>query len=436
MKWSAHLYLTSSNDGLMKRLDPTKEDLAFLETLKKIIRTRTKDVFEEAKEVIKMLSKRPHGSNNLLFVENAVRETFLRYLDQEDIQQLAKLLINMSDDAREAFLSTEPRFWVQGSYNYKTLNKPYHLPPQQMDIDDGTYMPMEMFKEQPLVGHRLLLLLVDASLASLEKENIGWKASKMLNCGRITLKDRDVHIDVPMYAIPKEQFVAREIAEARMTMDSMDAITANESYLSKSAKVRLEEDCVYLAVRGNDKWIKSDPETVARWFRKAVDRHKEPMRQICRYLKAWRDVQWEHPDLSSITLMKCVVDTFDKIKMPNSLDHGELLLAVTERLSAQLTEGVESPDASDDGRLLFPKKNMDKATSQKIISRAEELHSTLRSALKDSPTKKQTLQLLNVLFGDGVVNEEIIKPWASMPAYQQPRQPQPKSQMKDSMTSG
>ncbi|MCV4567196.1 hypothetical protein OFB72_32055, partial [Escherichia coli] len=69
-------------------------------------------------------------------------------------------------------------------------------------------------------------------------------------------------------------------------MDSMDAITANESYRSKSAKVQLEEDCVYLAVRGNDKWIKSDPETVARWFRKAVSRHKEPMRQICRYLKA------------------------------------------------------------------------------------------------------------------------------------------------------
>jgi len=433
MKWSAHLYLSSSNDGLMKRLEPSREDVAFLEKLKTIIRTRTKDVFEEAKEVIKMLIKTPHTAISMLFVENAVRETFLRYLDHEDIQQVAKLLFNMSDDAREAFLSTEPRFWVQGSYNYKTLNKPYHLPPQQMDIDDGTYMPMEMFKEQPLVGHRLLLLLVDASLASLAKENVGWKATKLPSCGRIIIKEKDVHVDVPMYAIPKEQFVAREVAATRMTMDS---ITANERYLSKSAKVQLEEDCVYLAVRGNDKWIKSDPETVASWFKRAVARHKEPMRQICRYLKAWRDVQWEDPNLSSITLMKCVVDTFDDIKMPNSLDHSELLLAVTERLPAQLTEGVESPDTSDDGRLLFPKENMDKAVIQQIISKADELYSTLYAALKDSPTKKQTLQLLNELFGDGVLNEEIIKPWASMPAYQQPRQPQPKNQMKDSMTSG
>jgi hypothetical protein len=105
-------------------------------------------------------------------------------------------------------------------------------------------------------------------------------------------------------------------------------------------------------------------------------------------------------------------------------------------LPAQLTDGVKSPDTSDDGRLLFPKANMDKAAIDKIISKAEELHSTLNTALKNSPTKKQTLQLLNELFGDGVLNEEIIKPWASMPAYQQPRQPQPQNQMKDSMTSG
>lgn len=433
MKWSAHLYLTGSNDGLMKRLEPTKTDIEFLEELKKKIRNRIKNVFAEAKDVINTMNSIFHNSTNMMLVETAVKKTFLRYLDEEDIQQVARLMLNMGDDARRAFLNTEPWFWVQGSYNYKTLNKPYHLPPQQMDIDDGTYMPMDMFREQPLVGHRLLLLLVDASLASLAEENAGWKASKKPNCGRIIIENRNVHVDVPMYAIPKEQFEIRKAAATRIAMDS---ITANESYLSKSASVKLDEDCVYLAVRGNDKWIKSDPETVATWFRNAVKRHKEPMRQICRYLKAWRDVQWEHPDLSSIALMKCVVDTFDNFKMPNSLDHSELLLAVTERLPSQLIEGVKSPDTSDDGRLLFPKPNFDKTAIQKIISRAEELHSTLHTALKDSPTKNQTLQLLNKLFGDGVFNEEIIKPWASMPAYQQPRQPQPQSQMKESMTSG
>ncbi|MGG7670747.1 CBASS cGAMP synthase [Yersinia sp. J1] len=434
MKWSAHLYLTDTNDGLMKRLEPTKSDKDFLEKLKETIRTRTKDVFEEAKQVIKTLaltSSTHSSSNNVLFAESAVKNSLLRYLDEEDIKQVAKFLLNMSDDERKAFQSTAPRFWVQGSYKYKTLNKPYHQPPQQMDIDDGTYMPMEMFKEEPLVGHKLLILLVDASLASLAAEKTGWEALKLPNCGRIAIKNRNIHVDVPMYAIPKEQFLAREVAKSF----SMDSIVGNERLITESARVELDEDCVYLAVRGKDKWIKSDPETVARWFRNAVTRHGEPMRQVCRYLKAWRDVQWECPDLSSIALMKCVVDIFDSTPMPSTKDFGELLLAVTEQLSSKLKEGVESPDESDDGRLLFPKPKMDETVAQGIISKADDLHFTFKLALNAS-TKSQTLKFLNELFGDSVVDEDIIKPWASMPAYQQPRQPQRQNQMKDSLTSG
>ncbi|MBL0539609.1 cyclic GMP-AMP synthase DncV-like nucleotidyltransferase [Aeromonas caviae] len=140
MKWSAHLYLTNTNDGLMKRLEPTSTDKASLEKLKDTIRIRTKGVFTEAKDVVKMLASRSRSSTNIQLVESAIRKTNLRYLDNADVQRVVKLLLDMSDDARGAFLNTEPRFWVQGSYKYKTLNKPYHKPPQQMDIDDGTYM--------------------------------------------------------------------------------------------------------------------------------------------------------------------------------------------------------------------------------------------------------------------------------------------------------
>lgn len=432
MKWSAHLYLTNTNDGLMKRLEPTSTDKASLEKLKDTIRIRTKGVFTEAKDVVKMLASRSRSSTNIQLVESAVRKTNLRYLDNADVQRVVKLLLDMSDDARGAFLNTEPRFWVQGSYKYKTLNKPYHKPPQQMDIDDGTYMPMDMFKEQPLVGHELLLLLVDASLASLAEENYNWKALKKPTCGRIVIEDRNVHVDVPMYAIPRDQFETREVAlNSVAVMDSL-----NESVLSKSASRKLDENCVYLAVRGKDKWIKSDPEIVARWFRSAVARHGDPMRQVCRYLKAWRDVQWKSPELSSIALMKCVVDTFDNTPMPDTKDHGELLLKVTEQLATKLRDGVESPDASDEGRLLFPKEKMDDNTVQSIISKAETLHEELNRALNRLSTKNEVLKTLNGLFGDSVVNEELIKPWVAIPAYQQQRQPQRQSQMTDSMTSG
>ncbi|WP_327211829.1 MULTISPECIES: cyclic GMP-AMP synthase DncV-like nucleotidyltransferase [Pseudomonas syringae group] len=31
----------------------------------------------------------------------------------------------------------KPRFFTQGSWAYKTLNSPAHMPPQQSDVDDG-----------------------------------------------------------------------------------------------------------------------------------------------------------------------------------------------------------------------------------------------------------------------------------------------------------
>ncbi|WP_319784043.1 CBASS cGAMP synthase [Oceanisphaera sp. IT1-181] len=431
MKWSAHLYLTNTNDGLMKRLEPTRTDNSSLEKFKTMIRMRTKAVFTEAQEIVKTLSSSSRSSMSIQFVESEVRKTRLSYLDSEDVQRIVTLLFDMSDDARRAFLDTEPRFWVQGSYKYKTLNKPYHTPPQQMDIDDGTYMPMEMFKEQPLVGHELLLLLVDASLASLAGENSGWKALKKPTCGRIVIEEMNLHVDVPMYAIPKEKFLTREVAKS-LTMDSVVGI---ESIFTESAKQELDDDSVYLAVRGNDKWMKSDPETVAHWFKLAVKRHKEPMRQICRYLKAWRDVQWKSPELSSIALMKCVVDIFDNTAMPDTEDHGEFLLTVTEQLATKLKEGIASPDTSDQGRLLFPKENMDKDTVQNIIATADNLHKDFDRALKRASTKSEVLKILNGLFGDSVVSEDLIKPWVSMPAYQKPRQLQREIQMNDSMTS-
>lgn len=134
--------------------------------------------------------------------------------------------------------------------------------------------------------------------------------------------------------------------------------------------------------------------------------------------------------------MKCVVDTFDNTPMPDTKDHGELLLKVTEQLATKLRDGVESPDASDEGRLLFPKEKMDDNTVQSIISKAETLHEELNRALNRLSTKNEVLKTLNGLFGDSVVNEELIKPWVAIPAYQQQRQPQRQSQMTDSMTSG
>jgi len=42
----------------------------------------------------------------------------------------------------------EPRFYIQGSRAYKTLNSPCITPPQQSDIDDGVYLPLSVMREK------------------------------------------------------------------------------------------------------------------------------------------------------------------------------------------------------------------------------------------------------------------------------------------------
>jgi hypothetical protein len=38
--------------------------------------------------------------------------------------------------------TVRPRFFTQGCFAYRTINDPAWTPPQQMDLDDGTYLPM------------------------------------------------------------------------------------------------------------------------------------------------------------------------------------------------------------------------------------------------------------------------------------------------------
>jgi hypothetical protein len=47
----------------------------------------------------------------------------------------------------ELGVTVQPKFFMQGSYAYRTINNPAWTPPQQMDLDDGTYLPIRSFKE-------------------------------------------------------------------------------------------------------------------------------------------------------------------------------------------------------------------------------------------------------------------------------------------------
>ncbi|EAA3682473.1 hypothetical protein DOA99_20715 [Salmonella enterica subsp. houtenae] len=169
MRWDFNNYYSNNVDGLISKLKLGKTETTKLKELRQIVRERTRDVFKEARAVA--IDVRRY-TLTLEGVRLKLEQTNVRYLSAADQAEVARLIFEMDDEARDDFIKLQPRFWTQGSFQYNTLNRPFH-PGQEMDIDDGTYMPMTVFESEPRIGHTLLLLLVDTSLKSLEAENDG-----------------------------------------------------------------------------------------------------------------------------------------------------------------------------------------------------------------------------------------------------------------------
>lgn len=401
MTWNFHRYYADSTDGLISKLKLADDQTKMLKGLRARVRTRTKEVFEEAKELAK-------ASSITLSLESLTAQfanTRLKHLDEKAQAEVAQLIKNMDEETRNAFLSLTPRFWTQGSFQYNTLNRPYFTPPQEMDIDDGTYLPMAFFEDKPAIGHRLLLLLVDSSLKSLVSENIGWEFEAKHTCARLKIPEMNTHIDVPMYAIPVDQFQLKEAALTKATsFEAMDsAYVGVESFAYNRADYELDEDCVNLAVReGEQKWIKSDPKIVEDWFNDSCRRIGPHLRKICRFIKSWRDAQWENGGgPSSISLMAATVNILDQIQHDKN-DLGATMKIVSYHLPDEFNAGVESPDHTDE-KPLFPPLYEHSSHEQKIMKKLRELNKIIDQA-EFSLTKELALSFINQAFGRRVIN--------------------------------
>ncbi|MBP4064403.1 CBASS cGAMP synthase [Acinetobacter baumannii] len=416
MTWNFHSYYTNRDTGLIGQLILDDRDKDGLKALRQIVRERTRDVFDEAKQLV---NSSKHYYTALSFRAEFVGTNF-QYLSPDDQKILSELIIDLSEDLKTEFLKLSPRFWTQGSFMYDTLNRPYK-PTQEMDIDDGTYLPMQFFEDKPAIGHQLLLLLVDASLKSLAAEHYGWSFESKDTCGRIKIPAKSVHIDVPMYAIPYEKFLEKEVllrkaANSQISIEMYDGISAADHALYD----QLETDCVNLAIRKDDeKWIKSDPKDVHLWFQDACQRTGQHLRKVCRFLKAWRDAgDWKEKESngpSSISLMAAVVEILDKTHV-DPKDFGSLMLTVAKKLPETFKKGVESPDENDD-RPLFPPYYEHEPKHTEVIQKLEQLVDSLESAYT-AHSKQDALDILNGEYGDRVRDLNLIVSQAAAPAYE------------------
>ncbi|PHS59778.1 MAG: hypothetical protein COB00_17430 [Alcanivorax sp.] len=429
MAWNFHHYYTNRTEGLIGKLRLNDDDENKLKGLREIVRQRTKHVFEEAKAIAKEVKKCQLSQES---VQMMLANTKLRYLSEDDRRQVAMLLYDMDDEARDEFLNLSPRFWTQGSFQYDTLNRPFH-PGQEMDIDDGTYMPMPIFESEPKIGHTLLLLLVDSSLKSLEAENDGWIFQVKQTCGRIKIPREKTHIDVPMYAIPKDQFLQKQLALEALSARSDSAM--NKSYIDFHDSYEVDSEHVNLALRdGPQKWVNSDPKIVEDWFNRSCNRIGKSLRLVCRFMKAWRDAQWEVGGPSSISLMAATVNILDRVSYDKT-DLGETIKVVAQHLPGEFAKGIASPDNTDD-KLLFPAQSEHGPREQDIMSRLEELSVILYEA-ECASSKQSALDTINRAFGRRVTDCNLIVSAPAAPAFKdEPESASSYTKISSTMTSG
>lgn len=279
-------------------------------------------------------------------VRQAISDGFSVWWEKIQPQQLIPLDRKVADFTK---IYLRPKFHRQGSYSYATLNSPAHVPPQQIDFDDGVFLPttfikgMEGRNDNPIITSDGYFALVEALLGPLCKKQ-GWSLiTDKSSCVRVVIDDKS-HLDIALYAIPDDQFVTMVQKAMDMRPLAKREELVNSLSLVPEVYNQLDESVIMLAKRKTG-WQASDPRSIEKWFGRAIDTHGEQLRRVCRYLKAWRDYKWPAKSkLSSITLMKCAVDAYDSLKGAfNEKRDDAALLMVTRHMRKSLRDKVKNP---------------------------------------------------------------------------------------------
>ncbi|RMN29337.1 hypothetical protein ALQ62_02959 [Pseudomonas coronafaciens pv. zizaniae] len=228
----------------------------------------------------------------------------------------------------------EPRFYIQGSRAYKTLNSPCTTPPQQSDIDDGVYLPLSVMREEssPKLAIALFFDAVIDVLGPMCAER-GWHTQAKDTCVRVTISP-SAHIDLPLYVIPDTLF---QLIKANMESRG-HAVFDSAINSERDSWKTLPSDKILLADRKQG-WRKSDPMAMKNWFKRECLEKGDQLIRVVRYLKAFRDKQWEDKGPSSILLMAAACPLFQFFDKRDD----RALLNVARGIPDALRNGVASP---------------------------------------------------------------------------------------------
>lgn len=379
MKFNATSLLGRSKDGFLSKITPGSSQEDELKYYRKEVRQAIRSTFAGLRQAF---SEKSAGQWKL----DESRVPF----------SLVELFRKLDPDQIASFVSMRPKFMSQGSFVYETLNLPCHRPPQQIDLDDGVYLPLDIFRDKPLISKEVFFAIVDFSLSELARRK-NWKFIEKNTCARLVVSDL-IHIDVPLYAIPTERFVG---------MESLNENRIDSELFADSRKL-LDKDDIYLAVRDRESWINSDPATISEWFKDRVRFHGETLRNVCRHLKAWRDFHFPEKGPSSIALMACVVETFSQTvdergRKFTANQESEALMLCAKNLEQQLVRGVSNPTDSSKPEL-YSSSSMTMQDFEKDKAKAAEFRDGLDFSLKRARTRQEAVDSLREVFGIRVPN--------------------------------
>ncbi|SHI10171.1 CBASS cGAMP synthase [Pollutimonas bauzanensis] len=286
----------------------------------------------------------------------------------------------------------QPRFFTQGSWAYKTLNSPAQQP-QQADVDDGCYLPMSFVSQtkRPSTAAAVFFAAAEEALKPLVEEK-RWKlVTDKPTCIRIVIATF-AHIDIPLYAIPDEEFV---MLKASMERYGYDSLSEAVNMAERDTWTALPADKVLLAHRECN-WMSSDPRPVKEWFLDQVAAKGEQFRRVVRYLKAFRDWRWPSGGPASILLMSAAAPLFEKRDRRDDL----ALLDVVALLPARLHAGVNNP--VDESESLT--KRLGKTGVEEAAKAFEEFERVLRGAI-GAGSRSQACIWMQGEFGSRFPNE-------------------------------
>ena len=295
-----------------------------------------------------------------------------------------------------------PKFRLQGSFQYGTANDCQINPPQEIDQDDGMFLPVSFFETQfgprPIVASEAYFALVEKALRPLADRE-GWVIDKDKDtCVRICLSER-LHMDLPLYVVADGAFSVLAKADARARLLNEDSFR-HEAELSDGVYNNLGHDQILLAHRKR-RWIESDPRTLEKWFSNAVSLHGSILRRLSRGYKGMRDAHEMDDALGSICIMVGTVEAYGRVGKPPNGREDIAFRDVAREMARVFRNPVYNPafPADEDSRLCL---NWDRDTRLRICRLFEEAAEHLDFATTKTRDKSIALHRAELAFGDRV----------------------------------